>query len=283
MNLGPNPTDVNPAPTTEEATNIRTAINAGAPGDVEFATNKASIADGDKFGMLDSAAADAPKHALWSLIKSTFVGMFIRHDTAQSLTDGQKAQAVDNLALVITRSAALGPPTVPASIVVPTSGITVDGVNPYSFERLFYDGMENARPTYRFGGSAVKYGVNSSAGLDPVWQLMSNEVDETNAWISESTDFLPVGLTYLEQGTVTGEPSVKASVEYLPTDGFPSPAFIGQRCIVGTTSPLEYTSLDGSTWTLTGPAGVIESTPGQYLRATHDGASVVYSSYTPED
>lgn len=42
----------------------------------KFGTNKASIADGDKFGILDSAASDAPKHTLWSLIKSTLKTYF---------------------------------------------------------------------------------------------------------------------------------------------------------------------------------------------------------------
>ncbi len=42
----------------------------------KFGTNKASIADGDKFGILDSEASDAPKHTLWSLIKSTLKTYF---------------------------------------------------------------------------------------------------------------------------------------------------------------------------------------------------------------
>ncbi len=42
----------------------------------EFDTNKASIANGDKIAILDSAATDAPKHILWSLIKSTLTTAF---------------------------------------------------------------------------------------------------------------------------------------------------------------------------------------------------------------
>ena len=49
---------------------------AQGPLSQSFATNKASIANGDKFAMLDSAASDAPKHALWSLVKSTLKTYF---------------------------------------------------------------------------------------------------------------------------------------------------------------------------------------------------------------
>jgi hypothetical protein len=42
----------------------------------KFGTNKASLVDGDKVGILDSAASDAPKHALWSLVKSTLKTYF---------------------------------------------------------------------------------------------------------------------------------------------------------------------------------------------------------------
>jgi hypothetical protein len=42
----------------------------------KFGTNKATIADGDKFAILDSAATDAPKHSLFSLVKSTLKTYF---------------------------------------------------------------------------------------------------------------------------------------------------------------------------------------------------------------
>jgi hypothetical protein len=42
----------------------------------KFGTNKATIANGDKFTILDSAASDAPKHTLWSLIVSTLTTAF---------------------------------------------------------------------------------------------------------------------------------------------------------------------------------------------------------------
>lgn len=42
----------------------------------KLGTNKATIADGDKFAGLDSAGSDAPNHWLWSLIKSTLKTYF---------------------------------------------------------------------------------------------------------------------------------------------------------------------------------------------------------------
>ena len=42
----------------------------------KFGTNKASIVNGDKVTILDSAASDSPKHVLWSLIVSTLTTAF---------------------------------------------------------------------------------------------------------------------------------------------------------------------------------------------------------------
>ena len=42
----------------------------------KFGTNKATIVDGDKIAILDSAATDAPKHSLFSLVKSTLKTYF---------------------------------------------------------------------------------------------------------------------------------------------------------------------------------------------------------------
>lgn len=51
--------------------------SGGETGDAaDFSTAKATIVNGDKFAMLDSEAADAPKHSLWSLIKSTLKSYF---------------------------------------------------------------------------------------------------------------------------------------------------------------------------------------------------------------
>lgn len=69
------PGGANP-PSELQKTNIRSILNCGQPGDDEFATNKATIVDGDKFAILDSEATDAPKHTLWSLIKSTLTSYF---------------------------------------------------------------------------------------------------------------------------------------------------------------------------------------------------------------
>jgi hypothetical protein len=60
--------------TAAQGTDERVPTAAGIT--TKFGTNKATIADGDKITMLDSAASDAPKHALFSLFKSTLKTYF---------------------------------------------------------------------------------------------------------------------------------------------------------------------------------------------------------------
>lgn len=78
--------------TATQGTDERVPTAAGLTS--KFGTNKASIADGDKFGMLDSAATDAPKHTLWSLIKSTLKTYFDTLYSATGHTHGQLHDAV---------------------------------------------------------------------------------------------------------------------------------------------------------------------------------------------
>ena len=47
----------------------------------KFGTNKATLADGDKVTILDSADSDAPKHGLFSLVKSTLANLFVKSET----------------------------------------------------------------------------------------------------------------------------------------------------------------------------------------------------------
>lgn len=56
--------------TTDEMTPTAAGLTS------KFGTNKASIVNGDKVTILDSAASDAPKHVLWSLIVSTLTTAF---------------------------------------------------------------------------------------------------------------------------------------------------------------------------------------------------------------
>ena len=58
------------AQTLTAANKLQAVTNLG------FTTNKATIANGDKITILDSAATDAPKHVLWSLIVSTLTTAF---------------------------------------------------------------------------------------------------------------------------------------------------------------------------------------------------------------
>ncbi len=96
-------------------------------------------------------------------------------------------------------------------------------------------------------------------------------VEDTGAWyIWNGAEWLQLAPTPLTRTAAEGSPV-----------GVVTPAYVGQKCIVGgpvSANRVEFTSLDGTTWTLTGPAGVIASASG-YVRATHDGTSITYSSY----
>lgn len=56
--------------TTDEMTPTAAGLTS------KFGTNKASIVNGDKVTILDSAESDAPKHVLWSMIVSTLTTAF---------------------------------------------------------------------------------------------------------------------------------------------------------------------------------------------------------------
>ncbi len=80
---------------------------------------------------------------------------------------------------------------------------------------------------------------------------------------------------------VPDPPITRTAAEGTPV-GVVTPAYLGQKCIVGgpvSANRVEFSSLDGTTWTLTGPAGVIASASG-YVRAAHDGTSIAYSAYS---
>lgn len=67
-------TDSTAYATAAQGTDERVPTSAGLTS--KFGTNKASVVNGDKITILDSAASDAPKHILWSLIVSTLTTAF---------------------------------------------------------------------------------------------------------------------------------------------------------------------------------------------------------------
>ena len=67
-------TDSTAYATAAQGTDERVPTAAGLTS--KFGTNKATIVNGDKVTILDSAASDAPKHVLWSLIVSTLTTAF---------------------------------------------------------------------------------------------------------------------------------------------------------------------------------------------------------------
>ena len=77
------------------------------------------------------------------------------------------------------------------------------------------------------------------------------------------------------------------SIDFGPTPlsaAMLSGAFIGQKCLVGSINPLEYT-WSGTQWYISGPSGVIEDNenPGQYARVLVDGTALSHEPYSPSD
>lgn len=74
--------------TAAQGTDERVPTAAGLTS--KFSTAKGSLVDGDKVAIFDSAAADAPKHSLWSVVKSTLKTYF---DTLYASVAGNVATA----------------------------------------------------------------------------------------------------------------------------------------------------------------------------------------------
>lgn len=112
----------------------------------------------------------------------------------------------------------------------------------------------------------------------PYWQLIRH-VDGATVSSITAGNYKNNVLTATWPGEVT---SISGDSTIIPEE----PALIGQRCFVGDYDPgngkrLEYTSHDGVTWNLTGPACVRENpnTPGAYIELTIDADGA--PSWTP--
>jgi hypothetical protein len=183
----------------------------------------------------------------------------------------------------ITRTAAEGVPFVPAVLNL-AGDYGVNGA-PVTSPPLLYAGVNvTGQPTYTNTGhptSAAYFLYHTSNNewiLDipttgGVWMAVS-----PNVWEIIRGD---VTLNPLSGTDTYGTPSVEGS----GSSSLAAPAFPGQRCVVGTTNPLEFTSLDGTTWALTGPAGVFEDTanPGTYYRTSVANGILQTEIYTPAD
>jgi hypothetical protein len=100
----------------------------------KFGTNKATIANGDKFTILDSAASDAPKHTLWSLIVSTLTTAF--DALYVGLTGNQTIAGTKTFSGQVVMSTM---PKVSAYKSTDQTGLTAGAYNKITFDTEVYD------------------------------------------------------------------------------------------------------------------------------------------------
>ena len=139
--------------TAAQGTDERVPTAAGLT--TKFGTAKGTIADGDKFGGLDSAASDAPKHWLWSTIKSTLLTYFrtlFKIGAAKSSLYTGAAQTLTDSYVDVTGSTITITPTANPSSLEYEFSFTLSptgGNSPVSHFKLFRDGSEivSARST----------------------------------------------------------------------------------------------------------------------------------------
>ncbi len=188
-----------------------------------------------------------------------------------------------NVAGVITRTAALGHPLIP-------NEITITGITSPDIEEglvLIPNGMQEERPMWRLLDPPGLSGGSANVWWDVgYWEVVI--INSLNGLVyysqSESEALTPFGLTFLE-------PSTYGTGVSVVTGDTVSPAAIGQRCIVGDEGDgddigngnyLEFTSYDGETWELSGPAGVVEDedNPGTYKKVEFSDGQSLYTAYS---
>ncbi len=100
----------------------------------KFGTNKATIANGDKFTILDSAASDVPKHTLWSLIVSTlttaFNALYVGLTGNQTIAGNKTFSGQVNFSTM---------PKVSAYKSTDQTGLTAGAYNKITFDTEVYD------------------------------------------------------------------------------------------------------------------------------------------------
>jgi hypothetical protein len=198
----------------------------------------------------------------------------LRVAVAGGLEERTPAQVLADIGVpALIRTAAQGSPNASTNIVI--TGIT----SPADSDPL------TLSPNGTLGG---KDSWRLTSG-DKVWDAYFD--DGSNEWVvaegvsvsfsayKASTADSPIGLTGWSPdiGTFTAL-TIAAGPSLVGT-------FVGQRCIVGTVNPVEYT-WDGTAWYLSAPSGVIEdpNTPGGYLRLTVDSEGAMNpTAYTPAD
>jgi len=123
----------------------------------KFGTNKATIANGDKFTILDSAASDAPKHTLWSLIVSTlttaFDALYVGLTGNQTIAGNKTFSGQVNFSTM---------PKVSAYKSTDQTGLTAGAYNKITFDTEVYDVGSNFASSTFTAPYACKVLINAT-------------------------------------------------------------------------------------------------------------------------
>jgi hypothetical protein len=174
--------------TAAQGTNERVPTAAGLTS--KFGTNKGTIADGDKFGGLDSAASDAPKHWLWSTIKSTLLTYFrtlFKIGAAESaLYTGSAQTLTDSYADVSGSEITIVPTGNPSTLDYRFSCVMAfsSGSSASAHFKLFRDGSEivSARTTCNTPGEiriAFTFSISNSSTASTTIKLQARRRSAT--------------------------------------------------------------------------------------------------------
>jgi hypothetical protein len=123
--------------TAAQGTDERVPTAAGLTS--KFGTAKGSLVDGDKVAILDSAASDAPKHSLWSVVKSTLKTYFdtvyaaiVHTHVSSAITDATSAATASKIVIRdVSGGAAFDDLT--ATTLATTESINTSGVTAYIY------------------------------------------------------------------------------------------------------------------------------------------------------
>jgi hypothetical protein len=239
------------------------------------------------FGPQGPAGPVGPAGAAGDVGDLTAIGL-----TAGNFLRVASSGGLEEVGLVVTRTVADHIEAIPESVNI-SGSLSING-NPVVFPELFLSTL----PALKYSEYPVYFSIETISGPPIQPRYILGVLDSEGGWLLIDAQLgavwsAPVSganvfnATNWQPVTGSGTPIFDTlPLETAQHTSLPTPQFIGQKCVVGAAIALEFTSLDGVVWTLTGPAGVIEdpNSLGGFLQLTVDGDGAMDpQTYTPAD